>query len=60
MSSTTLVVCVLAVGLIFAVFYALRRGYDVKAALKIAFIGVTFEAKDKRLRNPTKPDAPGA
>jgi hypothetical protein len=44
----------------FAVFYALRNGYDVKAVMKIAFIGFTFEAKDKRVRKPTKSGAPEA
>jgi len=29
---------------LFCVYYALRKGYDVKAALKVPFIGFTFEA----------------
>jgi hypothetical protein len=38
------------------VFYALYKGYDVKAALKIPFIAFTFEAKDRQ--KPTKSGAP--
>jgi hypothetical protein len=60
MSLTTVLACSVAIGLVFAVFYALRNGYDVKAVMKIAFIGFTFEAKDKRVRKPTKSGAPEA
>lgn len=58
MSLTPLVVCGIGAGLVLAVFYALRNGYDVKAALKVAFIGFTFEAKDRRVRKAAKSGAP--
>jgi hypothetical protein len=42
----------------FSVFYALYKGYDVKAALKIPFIALTFEARGHRGSNPTKSGTP--
>jgi hypothetical protein len=46
MTATIALVCLPAI--FAAVIYAIRSGYDVKAALKLVFIALTFEATDSR------------
>jgi hypothetical protein len=47
-SLTTVITCGVVLALLSLIFYAMWIGYDVKAAMKVAFIAFTFEAKDKR------------
>jgi hypothetical protein len=54
MSLTTVISCGVALAIISLIFYALWTGHDVKAAMKVAFIGFTFEAKDKRPKKVTE------
>jgi hypothetical protein len=60
MSLTTVIACGVAIAVVSLIFYALHIGCDVKAALKVAFIGFTFEAKDKRIRRRAKSDTTDA
>jgi hypothetical protein len=48
MSPIILAVCGLAI--VVALFYAIAKGKDVKTAIKLPLISITFEAKDGRVR----------